>query len=412
MKNTYLERYAYPGLILEKSPSPEAGIIIVIPCYNEPNIIDALESINICQLPDCDIEVISVVNHSEHDEEKIKNRNHQSIEEIKSWVDQKTLANFHVIEALDLPGKKASVGLARKIGMDEAARRFESIGKQDGIILCYDADCTCTPNYLTELYKAYSEDCNANAGITHFEHQIDLGSNENNAAIINYELHLRYYVNALKYAQFPFAYQTIGSCISVRSDIYQKQGGMNQRKAGEDFYFLQRLFPLGGIIEINKATVFPSSRKSDRVPFGTGKAVGEILASQSSKYFTYNPAIFRDFRFFNVELISIWECNFQTFFKSMPTSVQAFLEESEFEKSVTKIVTNSTGYNNFRKSFYNWFNGFKAMKYVHFARDQFYSNIEIEDATQWLAKELLHTSFDQKAKIDMLKTWRKYDKSQ
>ena len=65
-------------------------------------------------------------------------------------------------------------------------------------------------------------------------------------AIAAYELHLRYYVQALRYAAFPYAHHTIGSSMAVRADAYAKQGGMNKRQAGEDFYFLHKIIPLGG----------------------------------------------------------------------------------------------------------------------------------------------------------------------
>src|SRR5213594_3575687 len=88
-------------------------------------------------------------------------------------------------------------------------------------------------------------------------------------AIAAYELHLRYYVRALRYAGFPYAHHTIGSCMAVRADVYKKQGGMNKRQAGEDFYFLQKIIPLGHFTDLTETKVIPSSRPSDRVPFGT-----------------------------------------------------------------------------------------------------------------------------------------------
>ena len=41
----------------------------------------------------------------------------------------------------ELPTKHAGVGLARKIGMDEAVRRLEEAGKTKGLILNVDSDC-------------------------------------------------------------------------------------------------------------------------------------------------------------------------------------------------------------------------------------------------------------------------------
>src|SRR5207249_6387595 len=77
-------------------------------------------------------------------------------------------------------------------------------------------------------------------------------------AISTYELHLRYYVQALRYAGFPYAYHTFGSCMTVRADAYMEQGGMNKRKAGEDFYFLQKIISLDGFSDLTETTVIPS----------------------------------------------------------------------------------------------------------------------------------------------------------
>jgi hypothetical protein len=113
-------------------------------------------------------------------------------------------------------------------------------------------------------------------------------------AIAAYELHLRYYVHGLRYAGFPHAHHTIGSCMAVRADVYKQQGGMNKRKAGEDFYFLQKIFPLGAFTELTDTTVNPSPRGSDRVPFGTGKAVQAHLAG--NKISTYPLEAFLDLK--------------------------------------------------------------------------------------------------------------------
>ena len=60
-------------------------------------------------------------------------------------------------------------------------------------------------------------------------------------AVWLYELHLRYYKQALQFTGFPYYYHTIGSAFAVNAEVYCKQGGMNRQKAGEDFYFLQKI---------------------------------------------------------------------------------------------------------------------------------------------------------------------------
>jgi len=42
---------------------------------------------------------------------------------------------------------------------------------------------------------------------------------------------------------------------------------MNRKQAGEDFYFIQKLMPLGGYFALNSTAIYPSPRESSRVPF-------------------------------------------------------------------------------------------------------------------------------------------------
>ena len=73
-----------------------------------------------------------------------------------------------------------------------------------------------------------------------------------------------------------------------------KSGGYHcRRMAGEDFYLLQQLSKTGCKIEmIEDAFVYPSDRVSDRVPFGTGKAVGDIV--ENGNWRTYDEQCYRD----------------------------------------------------------------------------------------------------------------------
>ena len=64
---------------------------------------------------------------------------------------------------------------------------------------------------------------------------------------------------------------------------------MNRKKAGEDFYFLQKLFDAGHFSECNTTRVIPSPRPSDRVIFGTGPAIREYLETAVS--LTFHPGL-------------------------------------------------------------------------------------------------------------------------
>jgi hypothetical protein len=363
LDSTYLKRYAWPHSYLQDRLPTAAKIIVVIPCYQEPDILRTFQSLEACTGHRGNVAVLVVVNHGEHESEAIKAYNVQSCEALEVWMKAKRKLQYHLIRAFDLPSKKAGVGLARKIGMDEAVRTFHAFHEQKGIIVCLDADCTCSRNYFYEIERAYKENPSTNAALMYFEHNISDAANEKNRrAIIDYELHLRYYVQGLKHANFPLAYHTVGSCITVSAAAYEKHGGMNMRKAGEDFYFLQKILPLGHIVNVVNATVYPSSRPSYRVPFGTGKAVGELLKSKDQAYLTYHPQTFDDLRMLVAKMRAVYhEGLTESFFGELPESISTYIKSIDFMAQTAKIIQNSSSRQHFERSFYNWFNGSKVL---------------------------------------------------
>lgn len=388
-KNIYLERYAYPNTFIKSPPSNQLGIIVTIPCYNEIGLLDSLNSIYECTLPDNHTEVIVVINDGEQDTIETKEQNITTYHLAIKWAKDKntTALYFHIIYAKNLPKKHAGVGLARKIAMDEAVKRFETIGNKKGIISCFDADTLCETNYLTALEKHFEQYPKTPGCAIYFEHPLDGVLHPSNyKAIIDYELFLRYYTNGLKYVGLPYAYQTVGSSMAVRSDAYQKQGGMNKRHAGEDFYFLHKIIALGFFTELTSTTIIPSPRQSDRVPFGTGKAVSEWMNNNALD--TYAPQIFIDLKSFTTTINTLWKITrTETYLYSLPKSISTFLIEADFETELNRIKTNSSNSASFTANFYQWFNAFKVLKFIHFARDNYYSNIPVLEAANWLLKK-------------------------
>jgi len=351
---------------------------------NEPDLIASLQSIENCDKPQRDVAVVVVVNAPENADESVKQKNLKIYAQCKEWAQTKRKFDYYFILENELPIKHAGVGLARKIGMDEAVRIFES-NYTDGIILCFDADCSCEKNLLTEVGRLFLDDDSIPGCSIHFEHPL-AGKlpDENYIGIVQYELHLRYYIDGLRYAGFPYAYQTIGSAMAVKGSIYQKQGGMNRRKAGEDFYFLHKIIPLENFKNLNTTTVFPSPRRSDRVPFGTGKAIGEWIDQSKNIFDTYHYQVFEDLTVFVGQIDRLYDRSVEDIFAYLPKSIQEFLTLDTLEKKVIECRQNSSNLLNFRKRFFQWFNGFKVLKYVHFARDHYYPNIPIQEGIAWL----------------------------
>lgn len=365
----YLERYAWPNPVFPSfNPPSDLGMVVVLPAYKEPEIEVALNALNECIAPKMSVLILIIVNESEDESKESSTINRKCLDSIKKFN-----SKYPILSTLQiLPPKKAGVGLARKIGMDEAVRILRKCN-QDGVIVCYDADCRCDSNYLVEIEKAYeSEDINA--GIVFYEHQLH---RENHEAILNYELYLRYYIDALRFTGFPYAHQTLGSCITVRRSLYEKVGGMNTRKAGEDFYFLNKTIPHGGFVEINSTTVRPSDRVSDRVPFGTGKAIKDLLGME--EYDVYHPNSFEDLKLFFSRVDVFWQ---EDDWK-IPKSVATYLGD-DWNSEISQLKSQVSTRQAFIKRFFEWFDAFQILKYIHYARDHFYQNVTLEEALNWL----------------------------
>lgn len=395
--------YQHPCIL--NTPQQHLSIVVVIPCFNETHLIKSLESLNNCTLPIGLVEVITVFNCSIADDEKIKQANLTMLNEALVWLknNAKKGIDFYFIEANNLPVKDAGVGLARKIGMDEAVVRFEQLNK-DGVIACFDADSTCAANYLVELEKHFEQHPKSPACSIYFEHPLQGNefSKANYQAIEAYELHLRVYKNALQFCGFPYAFHTIGSSMAVKSKAYQKQGGMNKRKAGEDFYFLQKMMALGNFTELNSTAIFPSPRVSDRVPFGTGRAMQNYLTNEQHAYTTYALQSFLDLK----QLVEQLDYLYHNSELDLPLSVLEYLKTISFEENLLKIRQNSTSLIHFKQLFFNWFNAFKVLKFVHFARDFYYPDKNVFDVAYELLQQLNKSTCKQ---ANLLAEFRKID---
>ena len=77
--------------------------------------------------------------------------------------------------------------------------------------------------------------------------------------------------------------------------------------------------------------------------------------------------------------------------------------------NILNIKKNSTSLPHFIKLFYNWFNAFKVLKYMHFARDNYYFDVPIIDGANTLL-ELMNQEKQQNAK-DLLLKYRAIDLS-
>ncbi len=404
---TYLDRFPVFSQQLNEQVKKDLEICIVIPAFNEPDIERSLDSISNCDVPEfISVDVIIVVNHPEGSHPSIINQNKQTLATIDSFRIKSNHHpfSFYTIYACDLTKKHAGVGWARKIGMDEAMRRFMEVNK-DGLICCFDADAIVDSNYIIELINSFKT-FNYNGASVYFEHPLEGSefSEEVYDGILKYELHLRYYKNALKYCGVPYAFHTVGSSMVVKASAYAKQGGMNRRKAGEDFYFINKIISLGDYGEVNNIRVIPSPRVSDRVPFGTGRAIQEKIDGVRDLDLTYSFQIFSALKSW-LSLV-IEEAVYE--YDEFPEFIKLYIEKEYWDRTLHMIQSNSASPKAFINRFFRTFDAFWILKFVHYIKEN-----HISDTSLALNSNCLLNEFNISSKntlLELLCEFRKIDK--
>lgn len=381
-----IARYLYKQNYKPKLIHPISNalqIVVVIPCKNENNILSTLNSLEIAAKGLFNIiEVIVVVNDHDEDSESVYHQNLLTENLISQYDSRLKVHSIYLNKVLK---KKSGVGFARKAGMDEAVYRLDKVNQSNGILCSMDADTVVEENYFREIVKEFEyiqKDCL----VINYTHSTEGLDEKQKEAIEAYELHLRYYEAALRWAGFPHAFQTLGSAIAVKASAYAALGGMPARQAGEDFYFIHKFSKIDQVTELNTTTVHPSARVSERVPFGTGKAIGDLMTGKVEWGMTYPWQAFEQLRTFLDQIHTIYEVGMEAI--SISSCMTHFLNAIGFEKILSELKLNTTGFDTFKKRFWQKMDAFMMMKYVHFVRDNYFGMEKVNIATHKLFTEL------------------------
>jgi len=355
--------------------------------------------------------VIFVVNNSVSSDSEIKDDNKKSIDFLDAVINKNlpdsivgTVFNSGMqvgfIDAASV-GKEfddaeGGVGLARKTGMDTALKVFDYSIPGKKLIISLDSDCTVEENHLKEIIHSFTKN-NYSAAIVEFEHNLS-EEGINKLGIISYEIFLRHYVAGLLFAQSPYAFHTIGSTIVCDHEAYIKTGGMNTKKAAEDFYFLQKLAKRYRINRINSTKVKPSARESWRVPFGTGRSMINFSSSKKD-ILVYNADVYVILKnwleLFHSDL-SLNSSLITKEAKCIHHELHNFLESRNFSKDWDKILENSKSLKQLDYQRKNWFDAFETLKLIHHLRDTSFPNMDINTGVEKLFQVVQHD-----AKLDL-----------
>ena len=276
------------------------------------------------------------------------------------------LAILHTV----LPNSQG-VGLARKFGVDFVLGAWAENKVRSNWIYCTDADVQLPPDYFA------SPSSNGAAMLLNFRHLAYSPDLERSARI--YDAWLRSYVLGLTKAGSPYAFHTIGSTVAVDAAAYAAVRGFPKRNAAEDFYLLNKLSKQGPIIRSPAAPIALAARLSDRVPFGTGRAMRDAHdGGENSLPLFYDPVLYQYLAAFleAAESFIVRGGDFtgdlragcdERRLPSGPLLVACQL--MEVDTALENAINSARNDRRRRASFHGWFDAFRTMKFIHTMRD-------------------------------------------
>ncbi len=335
------------------------GAVVIPALAEEDHLFDTLASLAACEAPIRErFLVIVVVNNRADAPAHDRENNRRTLRRLwrldalpLAWVDACS-------EGAELPVGEG-VGAARKIGCDLALECLKW-GSDPAPLAFLDADTLVEPGYLGAVLRHF-RGASRGAAVVPFAHQ----SGETAAhhrAVVRYELYLRAYVLGLSLARSPYAYHTVGSTIVCRADAYVRAGGMNRRRAGEDFYFLQQMAKTCGVDTLRGTIVRPSARASARTPFGTGPSIARQLAGEEIAF--YHPGIFT--------LLGEWlgapEPDPLDAARRLRPEIVDFLAKENFPH-IWERLRRTHREHRLRHAFHEWFDALKTLRLIHHLSD-------------------------------------------
>ncbi len=376
----YLERYGSGSAEGLPEPDPDLFLIVVIPAFKEPGLAASIDALLACDPPGVKWEIIVNINYPEFSAASVIETSRESLAATKRIIENLSRddVKIHCLWNPDIPNRHAGVGLARKIAMDQAILRFNAVGRRDGVLLSFDADSFCEPGYLKRIVCFYHDHPSARTANIYFEHPLTgLLDKRIYHSIAQYELYLRYMRLALELTGHPHSIHTVGSSFSLRARTYIRVNGMGRDKAGEDFYFLHKCILLRNFWEINDTSVYPSSRESDRVSFGTGASVHQQMQTEHVLEVYCLESFYPLMEFFN-RVEAFWHHlerkeDIDADLLSISPGLEEFAWMKNARQRIWEMHRDSAGLDTFRDKFFAWFNGFMVLKYLNEVHKRHYA---------------------------------------
>lgn len=228
------------------------------------------------------------------------------------------------------PTQTHGVGWARKVAMDA----INEVATDNDIILSMDADTTFEPNYFASVVKLISQNPKCIGLSNPYYHKLS-GDDKLDRALLRYEIYMRCYAINMWHTNSPYTFTALGSAIALPVWAYRKAGGITPKKSGEDFYLLQKLRKAGRLITWNSETVYPATRYSDRVFFGTGPALIKGSTGDWESYPIYHHSLFD-------EVKKTYDFFPKLFVGDVATPMDTFIETHFKEENIWQPLRSNT----------------------------------------------------------------------
>jgi len=363
-------------------------IRVSIPAMDElehlPVTLDALSK----QKTDIPFEVYICVNQPDNywtdtDKKTICENNRSLLEYLRDY-------HFLTLHVLDYSspgngwkGKKYGVGYARKVLFENILEASEP----DDLIISMDADTLVEPGYLSSVAARFAQNKQLNAIAVPYYHPLDSHDETRNRAMLRYEIYMRNYAINLLSINSPYGFTALGSAIAMRASALRKIGNITPLQSGEDFYLVQKFCKMGGLSLFNTECVYPASRYSDRVPFGTGPAMAKGAKGFWESYPIYHHACFEPIREAYEHLTELYTGDY-------PITENDFLiflqKETQKQDIWQDIRHNVTDYPHFVKAFHQKADGLRLLQYARTKYRQHPVNEEValyDNLQKWMPEQ-------------------------
>lgn len=291
---------------------------------------------------------------------------------------------LHVLDHASLgkgwQGRKRGVGWARKTLFDTIVQ----VAGADDLIVSLDADTRVPADYLHAVTEAMVQHPEWPALSVPYYHPLT-GNDAQDRAMLRYEIYMRNYALNLYKIGSPYSFTALGSAIVMRVGALRKIGGITPVQSGEDFYLLQKFRKMASIGNYCNTTVYPSSRLSDRVLFGTGPALIKGTQGDWESYLVYHHSLFES-------IAETYRRLPQLYREDVETDFLLFLQKQFNEKHIwDKIRHNVTDFRHFALAFHQKADGLRILQYLRLKHRELPMSTEkslFENMVRWIPEKV------------------------